>query len=67
MMEHTSGEKCLCGEDMFGLESLAKEFKKEFKMALLKKKEKILEAKLDFIREINSLLKKSSDFKETNE
>lgn len=47
-------EGCCC-TDMW-----AKEFKKEFKMAMLKKKEKILEAKLEFVREMLNLMKKSS-------
>ncbi len=34
-------------------------FKKEFKLAHLKKKEGILEAKLGFVREIKELVKKS--------
>lgn len=44
--------------------SWPKEQKKEFKMAFLKKKEKMLEAKLEFIREINALIKKSAENKE---
>jgi hypothetical protein len=34
------------------------EHKKDFKMAYLKKKEKMLEAKLEFIREIRRILEK---------
>jgi len=37
-----------------------KGFKKEFKMAMLNKKEKILEAKLEFIREMRKLIEKAS-------
>lgn len=36
-----------------------KKFKKEFMMAKMKKMEKILEAKLDFIREMRRLAEKS--------
>lgn len=35
-----------------------KGFKKEFKMAMLNKKEKILEANLEFIREMRKLIEK---------
>jgi hypothetical protein len=46
---------CDCGMGLW-----AKEFGKEFKIAYMKKKERILEAKLEFIREINRLIEKSS-------
>ena len=36
-----------------------KKFKKEFMMAKMKKKEKILEAKLEFLREMRRLAEKS--------
>lgn len=36
----------------------AKGFKKEFKMAFLNKKEKVLEAKLEFVRELKKLVEK---------
>jgi hypothetical protein len=49
-MEDHMGEGCHCGEGS----------KKEFKMAMLKKKEKMLEAKLEFIREIRGILEKSN-------
>lgn len=40
-----------------------KEFKKEFKLALLNKKEKMLEAKLEFIREMKKLVEQMEDKK----
>ena len=62
MSEH---EQCACqGGDMFDMSAWPKEMKKEFKMAVLKKKEKMLEAKLEFIREIMAMMKKSSESKE---
>jgi len=51
MEGHTEGhmkEWGCCGKGM----------KKEFKMAFLKKKEKMLEAKLEFVREIRKLMEK---------
>lgn len=39
--------------------SWPKKFKKEFMMAKMKKKEKILEAKLEFLREMRRLAEKS--------
>jgi len=47
-------------EDPCDMGLWAKEFGKEFKIASLKKREKILEAKLEFVREINRLIEKSS-------
>jgi len=47
-MKESMKEWCGCG----------KEIKKEFKMALLRKKEKMLEAKLEFIREIRKIMEK---------
>lgn len=44
-----------------------KKMKKEFKMALLKKKEKMLEAKLEFVREMRRLAEKMGDEKEEKE
>lgn len=42
-----------------GMEGMwPKKFKKEFKMAMLNKKEKILEAKLEFVREMKALVEK---------
>jgi hypothetical protein len=38
-----------------------KKMKREFKMALLKKKEKMLEAKLEFIQKIRSMMEKMPD------
>lgn len=38
---------------------MAGPFKKEFKLAMLEKKEKIIEAKLEFIKKIKELVKKS--------
>jgi len=45
-----SHEMCMCG--------YKGEYKKEFKMAYLKKKEKMLEAKLEFIREMKEIMEK---------
>jgi hypothetical protein len=39
--------------------SWSKKFKKEFMLAKMKKKEKILEAKLEFLREMRRLAEKS--------
>ena len=47
-------------EDPCDMGLWAKEFGKEFKIASLKKRERILEAKLEFVREINRLIEKSS-------
>lgn len=60
-MMHEKGS-CQCGEmeGMFDFSMIPMEMKKELKMAYLKKKEKVLEAKLEFIREINRIIKKSS-------
>jgi len=60
MKEMNEQEFCGChGEGMFDFSAWPKETKKEFKMALLRRREKILEAKLEFVREINLLMKKS--------
>lgn len=55
--EKGEGMETCCDGDM-GM--WAKEFGKEFKIAYMKKKERILEAKLEFIREINRMIEKSS-------
>ncbi len=48
------------GEHMeMGCMKWPKKFKKEFIMAKMKKKEKILEAKLEFLREMRRLAEKS--------
>ena len=60
MMEKEHDEKSCCMGDSCCIGFLAKEFKKEFRMAALRKKEKILEAKLEFVREMITLMKKSS-------
>lgn len=60
-------DACCSGEGMMGMFDLSKmpmEMKKEFKMAMLKKKEKMLEAKLEFVREIIGMIKKSTETKE---
>jgi hypothetical protein len=38
----------------------SKKHKKEFKLAMLEKKEKMMEAKLEFIRKIKELMKKEA-------
>ncbi len=60
-------EKCECMDDLCGEGLWSKEFEKEYKIALLKKKEQILEAKLNFVREINKLIEKSVEVAETVE
>lgn len=45
-------------EHMKHWDCCGKGHKKEFKMAILKKKEKMLEAKLEFIREIRAIMEK---------
>lgn len=53
---------------MMGCMGWPKKFKKEFMMAKMKKKEKILEAKLEFIREMRRLAeKKEMEGPETEE
>lgn len=54
-------------KDLFEFESLNDEAKKEYKIAVLKKKEKMLEADLEFIREINRLVQKSAEGKTVQE
>jgi hypothetical protein len=39
----------------------SKKHKKEFKLAMLEKKEKMLQAKLDFIRRIKTMVEKSDE------
>lgn len=50
-------------KDLFEFDSLSEESKREYKIAVLKKKERMLEAKLEFIREINRLIQKSAEEK----
>jgi hypothetical protein len=50
--EMDEGMEACCGK-------WPKKFKKEFMMAKMKKKEKILEAKLEFLREMRRLAEKS--------
>ncbi len=52
--EHNDGHR---GGMMWG-GCFPKGMKKEFKMAFLNKKEKILEAKLEFVREMKALVEK---------
>jgi hypothetical protein len=61
MFDENFDEQCGGMEDPYDMGMWAKEFGKEFKIASLKKKERILEAKLEFIREINRLIEKSSE------
>jgi hypothetical protein len=57
---HMMGMGCCKGMSM--------ESKKAFKLALLKKKEKILEAKLEFLREMRMMMEKMPmDKKESEE
>lgn len=49
-------EECCCR----GWEHWPKEFQRDFKVAKLKKKEKMLEAKLEFVREMAKLVQKIS-------
>jgi hypothetical protein len=64
--EKGKGMECHCDSEM-GMGLWAKKFGKEFQLAHLKKKEKMLEAKLEFIREINRLIAKSSSEPEEKE
>jgi hypothetical protein len=50
---------------MMGMECCGKKHKKEFKLAMLEKKEKMIEAKLEFIRKMKELVKKESDSEES--
>lgn len=59
---HSEHEKCFDEMDEaleMGCAGWAKKFKKEFVMAKMKKKEKILEAKLEFLREMRRIAEKS--------
>lgn len=58
-------ENCEC-EGFHGMKDMPEEFKKEVKMAMLRKKEKMLEAKLEFVREINGLIKRYSSAPKEN-
>jgi len=49
------------GEICDYIDQISKEFKKEFRVAMLEKKEKIMEAELGFIRKIKELIKKTAD------
>ena len=64
---HAKKEECKCMEDSCEMGAWAKELGRDFKIATLKKKERILEAKLEFIREINKLIEKSSPEPEEKE
>jgi len=48
-------------------EHCSAEMQKEFKLAMLKKKEKMLEAKLEFIREMKSLVEKMPEKEEMDD
>jgi hypothetical protein len=48
-----------------GMGCCGKKNKKEFKLAMLEKKEKMVEAKLEFIRKMKELVKKESDSEES--
>ena len=60
--EHYEGDEEMdMGGHMMGMgccKGMSMESKKAFKMALLKKKEKILEAKLEFLREMRMMMEK---------
>jgi hypothetical protein len=56
--EHGEYEECDCGDHMHEMMG------KEFKLALLEKKEKMVEAKLEFIRKMKEIVKKMPDEKE---
>jgi hypothetical protein len=57
-------ENCGCGEEHMGGHHMDWPMKKEFKLAMLEKKEKILQAELDFIKRMKELAKNSIDEKE---
>jgi len=67
MFEEEHIEKDGHMEDPCEMGIWAKELGRDFKIATLKKKERILEAKLEFIREINRLIEKSSPETEEGE
>jgi len=50
-------EGCGCGCGC----CMPKEMGREFKLAILNKKEKILEAKMEFVREMKELIKNASE------
>jgi hypothetical protein len=58
MSEKEHEKYCCQSDDFCDLVPWTDETKKAYKIAMLKKKEKILEAKLAFIREINLLISK---------
>lgn len=61
MHEKEQGESKWSMGDHWSCGICSKEFEKEFKIAMLNKKEKILEAKLEFVREMKDLIKKSRE------
>ncbi len=60
-MGQEHNKACCCGEGggpMMWMRKLPKKMKKEFKLSMLRKKEKMLEAKLTFIREMKDMVEK---------
>jgi len=55
---------CGCGGDEH-MHHMHGPMKKEFKLAMLEKKEKILKAELDFVGRMKELVKKAIEEKET--
>lgn len=61
MMEFEHQEECCDGEmegPMKWMKHLPETKKKEFKLAMLRKKERMLEAKLAFVREMKDMVEK---------
>ncbi len=52
------GEECCEEGPMMWMHHMPKKMKKEFKLAMLRKKEKMLEAKLAFVREMKDAVEK---------
>jgi len=62
-MDQESMYECSCGcggsdGPMMWMHHLPKKMKKEFKLSILRKKEKMLEAKLAFVREMKDMVEK---------
>ncbi len=59
-------ENCDCGEEHEGMHHhmMKGPMMKEFKLAMLEKKEKMMRAKLEFIEKMKEMIKKMPDEKE---
>ena len=63
-MMNEENQGCCGGGECHSEGHMCGTMKKEFKMAMLDKKEKILEAELDFVKKMKELVKKAMDEKE---